>query len=183
MAPFSVVIDDVLHSFNWSGYKSNSFQDQSQDPEITAAFSFDRPVGKVLSFLDRVLTKSVMIEEDLPGFIFPDIVIRVRVKIDRLIPSYVQEILNSPSGKSYFQSNARTSVGMWKIGSEDIRRFPIPIPPLNFQQKLMEAIKQEKVKIAKLTTESNKFVENAYQAVEKMILGLSILCKDFKGKL
>jgi len=37
----------------------------------------------------------------------------------------------------------------------------------------MEAIKQEKVKIAKLTTESNKFVENAYQAGEKMILGLS----------
>lgn len=118
------------------------------------------------------IAKSVRLEEDLPGFIFPDIVIRVRARIDRLIPSYVQEILNSPSGKSYFQSNARTAVGMWKIGSEDIRKFPIPTPPIEIQRKLMEAIKQEKLKISQLTLEANEIVENTCQVVETMILGL-----------
>jgi type I restriction enzyme S subunit len=118
------------------------------------------------------IAKSTKLEEDLPGHIFPDIIIRVRVKTDRLDPCYVQEILNSPFGKSYFQSNARTAVGMWKIGSEDIRKFPIPTPPLETQRKLTEKIRQERLKITQLTTEANKVVENACEAVGKMILGL-----------
>jgi len=50
MATFSVVIYDALHSFDWSGYKSKPFQDQSQDSEITAAFSFDKSINKVVFF-------------------------------------------------------------------------------------------------------------------------------------
>ena len=42
--------EDALHSFNWSDYKANLSQNQSQDSEITGAFSFDSPAGKVLLF-------------------------------------------------------------------------------------------------------------------------------------
>ena len=53
-------IYQTLHSFDLSGYKSNPFQDQSQDSEITAAFSFDRPVGKVLLFTGLVSDPSCL---------------------------------------------------------------------------------------------------------------------------
>ncbi len=41
-------------------YKSNPFQDRSQDSEITGTFSFDRPVGKVLLFPGLVSDSSCL---------------------------------------------------------------------------------------------------------------------------
>lgn len=41
-------------------YKSNPFQDRSQDSEITDAFSFDRPFGRVLLFLGLVSDPSCL---------------------------------------------------------------------------------------------------------------------------
>ena len=46
-------IRDVPHSFYMS-CKSNPSQNQSQDSEITGAFSFDRPVGKVLLLFNQL---------------------------------------------------------------------------------------------------------------------------------
>lgn len=111
------------------------------------------------------VAKCALAKEDAPDTLFPDIMIRVRLK-DTLLPEYVCEVIQSPLGRSFFQSNARTSVGMWKIGSEDIASFPIPIPPLVVQKEIIacmaakrEAIAREKAKAERLSREINAEIE------------------------
>ena len=76
-----------------------------------------------------MVAKTALVPNDLPGFIFPDIIIRVRLDSAAIIAPYARELLESELGRQYFQTRARTAVGMWKIGSADILAFPIPLPP------------------------------------------------------
>ena len=79
-----------------------------------------------------------MATEDAPNTVFPDTMIRVRLR-KSLLPAFVCEVVQTPLGRSFFQSNARTAVGMWKIGAEDIANFPIPVLPLPVQSKSLNA--------------------------------------------
>ncbi len=83
------------------------------------------------------VAKCALATEDAPDIVFPDIMIRVQVK-DSLLPEYVREVVQTPLGRSFFKSNARTAVGMWKIGAEDISNFPIPVPPLAVQRQIVD---------------------------------------------
>jgi restriction endonuclease S subunit len=73
--------------------------------------------------------------------------IRVRFN-DSVLPDYVRELVQSSVGRSHFQSNARTAVGMWKIGAEDIRNFPLPLPPLPVQRRIMEKVAAGRERVA-----------------------------------
>jgi type I restriction enzyme S subunit len=73
------------------------------------------------------VAKCTLVEEDRADVLFPDIIIRARFN-ESILPEFAREVIQTPLGRSHFLSNARTAVGMWKIGAEDIRRFPIPVP-------------------------------------------------------
>jgi restriction endonuclease S subunit len=116
------------------------------------------------------VAKCALAKEDAPDTLFPDIMIRVRLK-DTLLPEYVCEVIQSPLGRSFFQSNARTSVGMWKIGSEDIASFPIPIPPLSVQRKIMERVAAGREKIAREKANAERLSREISAEIEALILG------------
>jgi len=117
------------------------------------------------------VAKCALATEDAANFVFPDTMIRVRLN-DSLLPAFVREVVQTPLGKSFFQSNARTAVGMWKIGGEDIANFPIPIPPLPAQKQIMDRVAAGRAEIAREREAADKLAREINAEIDAMILGV-----------
>jgi type I restriction enzyme S subunit len=118
-----------------------------------------------------MVAKCAVATENKPDTLFPDIIIRARLK-PTLLPAYVRELIQTPLGRSHFQSNARTAVGMWKIGADDIARFPIPVPPLEVQRQLVERLAAARAEIARERAAAAKLAHETAAQIEALILGV-----------
>jgi len=116
------------------------------------------------------VAKCALATEDAENIVFPDIRIRVRF-VNSLLPGYVREVVQTPLGRSVFQSNARTAVGMWKIGAEDIVNFPIPVPPLSVQQQIIDQIAAARQEIARERETADRLSREINAEIEALILG------------
>lgn len=116
------------------------------------------------------VAKCALATEDVASTVFPDIMIRVRFN-DSLLPAFVREVVQTPLGRSFFQSNARTAVGMWKIGAEDIANFPIPVPPLPVQQQIVRLMAAAREEIACEREAADRLERDIKAEVEALILG------------
>jgi type I restriction enzyme S subunit len=117
------------------------------------------------------VAKCALVEEDRPDLLFPDIIIRARFA-ETILPEFAREVIQTPLGRSHFQSNARTAVGMWKIGAEDIRNFPIPVPPLEVQREIVDTVSRLRARIAEERRAAEERQAQAAREVEEMILGV-----------
>ncbi len=84
----------------------------------------------------------------------------------------MREVIQTSLGRSHFQSNARTAVGMWKIGAEDIRNFPIPVPPMQVQREVVDTVNHERARIAEVRKAAEARQAQSTREVEEMILGI-----------
>jgi type I restriction enzyme, S subunit len=116
------------------------------------------------------VAKCALVEEDKPDTLFPDIIIRARFK-PTVLPRFVREVMLTPLGRSHFLSNARTAVGMWKIGAEDIRNFPLPLPPLDVQKEIVGQVAEKRDEIARLRESAERKARESKAEIEAMILG------------
>lgn len=116
------------------------------------------------------IAKCALVETDQPSILFPDIIIRARFN-GVILPEFVREYIQSRPGRTWFQQNARTAVGMWKIGGADIANLPIPLPPLSVQRQIVARIARRRAEIAKLKAEAKALADAAKADVEAMILG------------
>jgi restriction endonuclease S subunit len=79
---------------------------------------------------------------DLPGdYVFASYLIRVRTKTGKLAPDYVAAFLASSLGRVQIDAVSRQIAGMTNINAEEIRNLLIPVPELDFQQKIVQAWK------------------------------------------
>jgi len=117
-----------------------------------------------------LVAKCAVVESDAPGILFPDIIIRARLK-PSLLTAYVCEVMQTPLGRAHFQSNARTAVGMWKIGADDIANFPIPVPPKDVQRALVERVAAARAEMARERAAAEKLHQSIAAEVEALILG------------
>lgn len=114
--------------------------------------------------------KCALVEADEPRILFPDIIIRAKFNA-KMLPEYAREFIQSKAGRTYFQQNARTAVGMWKIGGADIANLPIPLPTMAVQRQIVEHVMRRRHEIAKLKADAKVRAEAAKADVEAMILG------------
>lgn len=117
------------------------------------------------------IAKCALVESDEPSVLFPDIIIRAQFG-PRMLPEFAREFIQSKAGRTYFQQNARTAVGMWKIGGGDIANLPIPLPPLPIQRKIVERVAGQREEVARLKAEAAAGAEAARAEVQAMILGV-----------
>jgi type I restriction enzyme S subunit len=117
------------------------------------------------------IAKCALVGENRPDVLFPDIIIRARFA-ETMLPEFTREVIQTPLGRSYFQSNARTAVGMWKIGAEDIRNFPIPVPPMEVQREIVDTVSRQRARIAEERKAAEARRAQAAREVEEMILGV-----------
>lgn len=109
--------------------------------------------------------------------IFPDLLIRARCN-SIIEPAYIEYVLLSEYGRSYFRSRAKGTAGtMPKIDQTTIRAFPVPLPPPSEQRQIVKEVDELHLQI-----------EVAEQAVQYGLqrasrLRQSILKDAFEGKL
>lgn len=60
---------------------------------------------------------------------------------------------------------------MWKIGAEDIRSFPLPLPRLDVQQEIVDRISAIRREVARRHELADRMAEETKTEVEDMILG------------
>jgi len=118
----------------------------------------------------ELVAKCSLAKGDVPNVVSPDTMIRACFQ-ETLLPEYVAEVIQTPLGRSFFQSNARTAVGMWKIGAEDIWGFPIPVPPLVAQQQIMRRMAAAHAQIAHEREAAKKLEKDISAEIEALILG------------
>lgn len=135
---------------------------------------FDLKAGDVLLCRTNgtlgLVGMSALVERDMPNLIFPDKVIRVRCK-PNIVPAYLWKALQMPFARSQIEAAARTAVGNYAIGTEDLWNLDLPLPPLNVQQRLVVQIIERQAEIAKERDRICHLVAAIEREIEEMILG------------
>lgn len=88
------------------------------------------------------LGRGAVWRNQVEGCIHQNHIFRVRPKIEKLAPEYLAALLRTPYAKHYFLSCAKLSSNLASINSTQVKAFPIPLPPIEFQQKFVTAVDQ-----------------------------------------
>ena len=135
---------------------------------------FDLKAGDVLLCRTNgtlgLVGMSALVERDMPNLIFPDKIIRIRCQPD-LVPAYLWRVLQMPFMRSQIEAAARTAVGNYAIGTEDLWSLAFPLPPLDVQQRLVGQIIEYQAEIAKERDKICHLVAAIEQEIEEVILG------------
>lgn len=118
--------------------------------------------------------RAALVELDHPDLIFPDKVIRVRLK-DQILPAFFWYLLGTPYLRAQIESFARTAVGNYAIGGKDIWKFHFPLPPIDMQQTLITAIGQARADALALRQQAKQLREQAKREIEAALLGQVLL--------
>lgn len=107
----------------------------------------------------------------------PDKLIRVKVQLSGINPSYIQLASNVGFSRAHIESKARTTAGQTGISGSDIRQIPIPLSPFTEQEQIVSLVEERLSIINELETSIEKGLKQAERQRQ------SILHKAFTGKL
>lgn len=86
--------------------------------------------------------------DQLPGCVHQNHVFAVRTDRQELLPDYLAYCAQSRYGKSYFLQVAHQTTNLASINSTKLKAFPVPLPTLEEQQQIIEALGTVDEKIA-----------------------------------
>ena len=78
--------------------------------------------------------------DQLPGVLHQNHVIRARCD-ESAVPDYVCMLINSPHGRTYFRSRARSSSGLNTINSTLVKNYSLPLPPRSVQRSALNRLR------------------------------------------
>ncbi|HMY66150.1 MAG TPA: restriction endonuclease subunit S, partial [Leptospiraceae bacterium] len=82
---------------------------------------------------------------DEKGYIFPDLMIRIVADNAKINTYYLHRYLLSKQGREYLTSNATGAAGnMPKINQSIVESMPIPLPPIEVQERIVAKIEAER---------------------------------------
>jgi type I restriction enzyme M protein len=100
-------------------------------------------------YLQRGNTKELvgtaaLFDVEASGFIYPDLMIRVRADESKIQSHYLLTVLQSRPVREFVTKNATGAAGsMPKINQGIVESIPIPLPPLDIQQAIVADIEAE----------------------------------------
>ena len=106
----------------------------------------------------------------MANLIFPDKLIRVRCNAN-ILPGFFWKLVQTPIVRSQIESAARTAVGDYAIGTDDIWTLRLPLPPLPIQQAMLKRVLAGRAEIAALKADAKARADVAKADIEAMILG------------
>jgi type I restriction enzyme S subunit len=113
---------------------------------------------------------SAIVPEDMPHLVFPDKIIRARTN-ETILPEYLWQVLQSHPVRAQIEAAARTAVGNYAIGTEDIWNLQIPLPPLDVQAQIMQRVAAGHKEVAREKEDADRLALAIVQEVEALILG------------
>ncbi len=122
-------------------------------------------------YLQRGNTKELVgtaaiFDSDESGFIYPDLMIRVRADETKLLRHYLLYVLQSPSAREFLTRNAVGAAGsMPKINQGIVERIPVPVPFLETQRAIVAEIEAEQALV-----DANKQLIARFEAKIKAVI-------------
>ncbi|BBX30714.1 restriction endonuclease subunit S [Mycolicibacterium alvei] len=101
-------------------------------------------------------------------YIYPDLLIRVRVN-SSMLPEFFVWACNATATRAQVRAQARTAVGTFKVAGGMVRSLVLPLPPLDEQDRIIDALDAQTSKIDILIAESERFVELARERRSALI--------------
>jgi len=85
----------------------------------------------------QLVGKAGLVEDDMPGRVYPDLLMRVRLTRP-CVPQFLVALLNCPTIRDQIEAVARTAVGTYKINNFQVRQLYFHLPPLEEQQRIID---------------------------------------------
>lgn len=88
---------------------------------------------------------AALFDVDDEGYIYPDLMIRIRADETIVLSEYLVAVLQSPDSRTFIKNHASGSAGsMPKINQSIVESIPISIPPLDVQRRIVAEIEAER---------------------------------------
>jgi type I restriction enzyme S subunit len=123
----------------------------------------------------ELVGKAATFEKEDGDWIYASYLVRVEVDRNLVLPAFVTAVINSRIGRHYVMQTARRAIGMVNLNAKEMAKFPMPIPSLAEQQKVVDQLQ-----IARPLAEE---MRAAMAEPELEFLRQSILRKAFAGEL
>jgi type I restriction enzyme S subunit len=125
----------------------------------------------------RLVGQAGLVKECIEGTIFPDLLVRIPVDRNRVLPSFLVAWWNSPQMRNTIEDTAKTTSGIWKINQGHIASFSVPFPPVSEQRHFVAYLDDLQAQVDELTA-----LQDATQAELDALLP-SVLDRAFRGEL
>ncbi len=103
----------------------------------------------------RLVGKAGLVTYDMPGRVYPDLLMRVRLT-PRCLPQFFVALLTCPTGRDQIETVARTAVGTFKINNQQVRQLCFALPPVAEQESIVRWLDDE---LSALTAASSRAEE------------------------
>jgi len=121
--------------------------------------------------------KCALIQKKDEKFLYAGYLIKLRPKINQVLPKYLLNVLSSSNLRNQIENKAKSTSGVNNINSEELKSLIIPLCSIQEQHQIVEILE------SKLTV-CDKIVETIGQSLlQAETLKQSILKKAFEGKL
>ena len=101
-------------------------------------------------------------------FVFASYLIRLQPDRRRCLPEYLHAVLTSSIGREYI-GKIRHQVGQNNINATEIRKMPLPLPPLHEQQAVVEELRSAQATIDEMTAAVDR-ADGASRALSEVLL-------------
>ncbi|HQR50842.1 MAG TPA: restriction endonuclease subunit S, partial [Methylophilaceae bacterium] len=129
----------------------------------------------------RDLVGTCAVFHEVGEYVFASYLIRLCVNASKLNPDFAAFFLNSALGRSQVNAVSR-QIMQNNINSEELRGLRLPLPPLETQQTLVNAITAARQQTAAKRAEAGSLKTRAAAEIEAAILGESSL-NNRRGRL
>ena len=99
------------------------------------------------------------------AIIFAGYLVRVKASQEKILPEYLNAILNSTYGEMLNAKNVSISGNQANINASKLAAYPIPLAPLDVQEKIIEGIEEER----KVIEGNKKLIEIYTQKIQNRI--------------
>lgn len=123
----------------------------------------------------ELVGKAATFDIDEGDWVYASYLVRVEVDRERAMPEFATAVINSRLGRDYVLRTARRAIGMVNLNAKEMARFPMPMPSLIEQQKVVARLREARPLAIELRTLMNE--------PETGFLRQSILRKAFAGEL
>lgn len=111
------------------------------------------------------LGRGTLWDNELEEAIHQNHVFRVRITDSRILPVFLNWLVGSQRGKSYFLNAAKQTTGIASINMGQLRRFPMLLPPVELQAQFSARI-ADLAKILKTVSSAKDTEDNLFASLQ-----------------
>jgi type I restriction enzyme, S subunit len=124
-----------------------------------------------------LIGRTALVSERDAGFLYAGYLIRLRTDAAQASPAYLSRFLASPASRAHIELTARSTTGVNNINAEEIRAFPVTLPPLAEQYEIVKRIGE----LFEIADRLDHRVASAQAIIQRT--PPSALAKAFRGEL